>query len=755
MATEFGTTATQAPQVQSFETPKKGVDKQPHFLKGVTDIFDQAAKTITARKESEKNSVVAEFTRQQILIADALEQGVPGMTLSSARSRSRKNFLAALESHPGLSEDLIKAQKAVVGTAGLGQVIDEGTKQHQRQEARIDQLVSNGFLAIEDATNPNKVRDADDLVRTAIAAQEVHAERMRTLDLRSKQLSIGSAEWTANERERKEVNRRFLIDTQPAQFKQMEQQLQQITFGAGSEADKVQAINDLFTSHLSQASARLGDLSGDQSRALLKPFEMLRDNYLERATGTLSDAEAKRSNERVLEAGKQLLLQDPEVANAVAASAMFGDNALMQIMIRSDGLFTKVADMIAGKDVSHYSTNPQDKRATKAYTEEVTRSLDSSDPELRSEAEERVKRILESLVDDEGRIRRDPSAAFQPVKWIASSEFLKASKNNPELFAGEMGDVRNVLTAHYADEVWGMVNREFLKAEVVTPGEVEGFRAGSMGGVVEVRGDSTVTPLPDMVTYRTTSSGVEFYATDPSNRQSVARAQRLNKDLKPIINETVRAFAHMDGRNDYGAYWDETSESFFQGQAGPAGGDEGDDISLEDFRFPQVSSGGLPPEVAQDSEFLSEVDRVAAKFEIEPSTLLAVMDFETGGSFSPSQRNAAGSSATGLIQFMADTARGLGTSTSELSRMTRTEQMSFVEKYLDQFDSKIRGGSADDVYMAVLFPKAANKPDSYVLFRQGTKAYQQNRGLDLNGDGTITKAEAARKVVSLVGKHEN
>lgn len=129
------------------------------------------------------------------------------------------------------------------------------------------------------------------------------------------------------------------------------------------------------------------------------------------------------------------------------------------------------------------------------------------------------------------------------------------------------------------------------------------------------------------------------------------------------------------------------------------------------------------------------------------------MDFETGGSFDPAQKNAAGSSGTGLIQFMAATAKGMGTSTATLSGMTRLEQMKWVEKYFDQHASKIRGGDASDVYMSVLYPKAAGKPDDYVLFRKGTKAYTQNAGLDKSGDGTVTKAEASAKVVALVDKY--
>ena len=151
--------------------------------------------------------------------------------------------------------------------------------------------------------------------------------------------------------------------------------------------------------------------------------------------------------------------------------------------------------------------------------------------------------------------------------------------------------------------------------------------------------------------------------------------------------------------------------------------------------------------VLQDSPELKDgIERLGQKYNVPPMALMAIMDFETGGSFDPAVRNAAGSGATGLIQFMPSTARELGTSTAELARMTQAEQLVYVEKYFDQYGDRLQGGNVDDIYMAVLWPKAIGKPDGYPLFRQGTTAYRQNAGLDHNKDGTITKYEAATKV---------
>ena len=51
------------------------------------------------------------------------------------------------------------------------------------------------------------------------------------------------------------------------------------------------------------------------------------------------------------------------------------------------------------------------------------------------------------------------------------------------------------------------------------------------------------------------------------------------------------------------------------------------------------------------------------------------------------------------------------------------------------------------------FPAAVGKSDDFVLFGKGAmsgytgRAYDQNSGLDKNGDGSITKAEASAKVL--------
>lgn len=137
---------------------------------------------------------------------------------------------------------------------------------------------------------------------------------------------------------------------------------------------------------------------------------------------------------------------------------------------------------------------------------------------------------------------------------------------------------------------------------------------------------------------------------------------------------------------------------------------------------------------------------IAEDLGVDANHLMAVMAFESAETFRADIRNAAGSGATGLIQFMPATARGLGTTTEALAVMAPEAQLNWVYKYFKPYKGRLKALS--DVYMAVLWPKGIGKPEGYVLWSQAgmPTTYRQNAGLNVNRDGVITKSEAASKV---------
>lgn len=155
----------------------------------------------------------------------------------------------------------------------------------------------------------------------------------------------------------------------------------------------------------------------------------------------------------------------------------------------------------------------------------------------------------------------------------------------------------------------------------------------------------------------------------------------------------------------------------------------------------------LPP-APIGARFKQKVKQVAANLEIDPNWLMAVIDLETGGTFNPAARNPH-TGATGLIQFMPNTAQALGTSTSALAQMNFMEQLDYVERYYKPYAQHIN--SLQDLYLATFFPAAISKPDSYVLATQNISARtiaRQNPYFDFNRDGKITVGEIKMKLFS-------
>jgi hypothetical protein len=110
-------------------------------------------------------------------------------------------------------------------------------------------------------------------------------------------------------------------------------------------------------------------------------------------------------------------------------------------------------------------------------------------------------------------------------------------------------------------------------------------------------------------------------------------------------------------------------------------------------------------------DFINKVKNISSKLNIDPNWLMAIMYWESAKTFSPSITNPIG--AVGLIQFIPNTAKGLGTTSSALKNMTAVQQLDYVYKYYLPYKGKLK--NYIDTYFVTFFPLAVGKPDDYVL----------------------------------------
>lgn len=229
------------------------------------------------------------------------------------------------------------------------------------------------------------------------------------------------------------------------------------------------------------------------------------------------------------------------------------------------------------------------------------------------------------------------------------------------------------------------------------------------------------------------------------------KADNPNSGVTMIVTNPLGERDHMDFDNvtqAYEALMDGVYYPIFKKYATPE--DDGDAGFDEDAYFERnygrldssYGGGNLDDD---ENDINASVARASSELGINKDDLMTLIGFETGGSYSPSQRNKAGSGATGLIQFMPSTAKALGVTTDELADMSVDEQMDYVIEYLKPYASRIR--NKGDLAMAVFFPAAIGKPDSFSMvdyYRSIGKPDVARKFMEQN-PGIITRGDYLRK----------
>lgn len=152
------------------------------------------------------------------------------------------------------------------------------------------------------------------------------------------------------------------------------------------------------------------------------------------------------------------------------------------------------------------------------------------------------------------------------------------------------------------------------------------------------------------------------------------------------------------------------------------------------------------------------LNQAAKTLGIPPDWLATVMAFESGGTFSPSVLNKAGSGAFGLIQFMPNTAAHLlgypDTPDGRAAAVAKGKAMSFKDQVnqmvIPYLKPHMPFKDLNSVYLAIFYPAAAPHDDSYVVGSAPSAVYNQNKGFDKTNKGYITRADITTTIQSVL-----
>lgn len=115
-----------------------------------------------------------------------------------------------------------------------------------------------------------------------------------------------------------------------------------------------------------------------------------------------------------------------------------------------------------------------------------------------------------------------------------------------------------------------------------------------------------------------------------------------------------------------------------------------------------------------------KIVEVAQNIGVPPDWLVALMGFETMYTFSPSLWNQNGQHFVGLIQFGRTAAKGLGTTTAKLAKMSFIQQMDYVERYFTEENKHLLPlvNDIEDLYAIVIYPLSLRKSLDWICGSQ-------------------------------------
>lgn len=145
--------------------------------------------------------------------------------------------------------------------------------------------------------------------------------------------------------------------------------------------------------------------------------------------------------------------------------------------------------------------------------------------------------------------------------------------------------------------------------------------------------------------------------------------------------------------------------------------------------------------------FADKVKQIAQNIGTKPDYLMAVMYHESAGTLRSDIVNPY-SGAVGLIQFMPDTAKWIGTTITDLKKMTNVQQLDYIEKYYSKW--KQAGAKFEKPYklfLTTFYPASLVKGwannKNYIFGKEKSDNWArtialQNKGFDLDKDGYIS-----------------
>lgn len=568
-------------------------------------LVQGASLAAEAQKQEKQNSFMMNYQQDLLRVADLEQQGVlkPEQALRQYRIRTA----SMLANHPSMGTEITKAYGAIVDKAGLGKnVVDDfeqnksnanAIRQAQVLDASKDGFITPGMSPDEQDTMVAKhqqllfgntqMEQANKIIAHEKAQVDLTNAKLQTVQTRQ---SIATG---AISQQRAQLG--LLADkakyqftagaqqTMDAYFSKFQNDVEGIKKQVGSQIQdpnnpsktitytQQMAVQDIDNkmANIQQTVASSATASGNENaiNALTHPLQMLADNAKGVINGTLDKTVADNNLSNVLAVRQhQLVTSDNDALTLVATSRLYPNVAgsiqeglaknfvsLMQKngLMKPDGSpnTSKPGDPTTNDDPEHNRGNKQYFDSMKAGITNF--NAGSLSKEAKADLDNHIAKTLQG-VGVYGPTAASPKELNNAVGFFANVQTGKYLAKNPQLMDGPNATLaKNVYNQEYQQVVLPLIQQEFLNANVAIDN-----RSTVSGKGIRVS-DPTMGDSPKFIHPEFNGSGVTFVANDPTKGETAREAQRLNREVAPVMNNLIRANAHFAGNQDYRASYED------------------------------------------------------------------------------------------------------------------------------------------------------------------------------------------------------
>jgi lysozyme len=534
------------------------------FSSGVGSLSKLATGIFDSIGDNQADKALTGFVTSQAQLANAVDQG--SMSSKEARMRARSNYVSFISANPKLHGDATKAHQGFINTSGLGKVIAEGTEQEKLLAAERSDAYESGFMAVSGSSEQN--------LEGLNKYREFKALKQR-MELESSQIALRRARIG-------ETSDRLTLDDSLDKKK------------AKSNLSEMSGIAmHLVRTNITDLSKGLDDkmITPEQGILQLTIKKEVLDNEIE----TLVNHQ------------KLIMLSDPETLNLTASSELLsGSNMVLSSEAARIALnMLKANSSDEGKPSNPFPDNSDDGVAKEEYFDALGQGMrrlqttKTNDPTVDAEKlQAEVTMQNRNIVKGTNRFAQSvdsPDEFNSLMKHYASDEF--GTENLGGVVTMEdAADLEQTIEASYSNVVDPLITKEYLKA--------------SVGPVHPGLGTKAPQPATRAIIPLFTGTGVKF-VPNPEAIKDVSRLglheklKDLNTRVAPVLNTSIRAYAHIRGDKNYKAIWEERFAPVMLPQEKVEGEKEGEKAAVE----PTPTTDATTDFIAEQEGFRSSAYR--------------------------------------------------------------------------------------------------------------------------------------------------